>query len=462
MPPKSKPKLTEGPVGALLIRLTIPMIWGLFSIFTFNLVDTIFVARLGTTHLAAISFTFPVVMVATNLAIGLGIGTSSVVARAIGENDHKKIQNLATSSLVLSLSVVFIFMTIGFLTMDPLFKFIGANEETLVLIKDYMNIWYVGLVFLFVPLVGNYIIRATGDMFWPGIIMVISSVVNLILDPIFIFGLFGFPRLEMKGAALATLVAWVMTFCASSAILFFREKFISLRCPSWSVIVKSWKSIMHVALPAAGTHMIVPVGVGIVMSMVAVYGKEAVAAFGAASRIEMFAFIIVLALSAVIGPFVGQNVGAKRCDRINEALKKCYRFCIYFGLLEAIVLAYFSKEVMMLFDSDPLVIYYGRMFLLIMPLAYCAHGIIFIASGVFNGSGHPLPAVVVSVCRMFVLYIPLAFCFKGMFGVLGIYSAYTIATLIMGVVAVKWSFKYIRSFESNNVVPAKTGTSESL
>ncbi|MCA9399941.1 MAG: MATE family efflux transporter, partial [Candidatus Omnitrophica bacterium] len=305
----------------------------------FNLVDTIFIGQLGTTHLAAVSFTFPVIMVVTNLAIGLGIGTSSAVARAVGEHDLTKIQNLSIGALILSLVVVGACLILGLLTVDPLFRLIGANEEQLVLIKDYINVWYGGMIFLVVPMVGNYIIRATGDMLWPGIIMIISSLLNLILDPILIFGMFGFPRMEIKGAAVATVIAWIFTFFASSCILYFREKFITLRLPRFSTLVDAWKSIAHVAFPAAGTHMIVPIGAGIIMSMVALFGEEAVAAFGAASRVEMFAFIIFLAMSAITGPFVGQNMGAGRFDRILHGLRLSYRFCLYFGLFEALLLA---------------------------------------------------------------------------------------------------------------------------
>jgi len=436
-------KLTQGSVGKLLIKLTIPMIWGLVAIMTFNLVDTIFIGRLGTTPLAAISFTFPIVMVATNLAIGLGIGTSSVVARAIGEQDNQKIRNLATSSLLLSIFIVGTFVTIGFLTIKPLFFALGADEAILPLIEQYMQIWYAGMIFLVVPMVGNYIIRATGDMFWPGVIMVFSSILNLILDPILIFGLFGFPRLEMRGAAIATVIAWIATFLASTAILTFREKLIQFRCPKIFVILNNWRSVLHVAIPAAGTHMIIPIGMGIILSMISSFGEEAVAAFGAATRIEMFAFIVYMALSAVIGPFVGQNFSAQRYDRIQEALRLCYKFCFYFGLSGAVFLAIFSKQLILLFNDHPLVVHYGQIYLLMAPLAYGAQGIVFIASGVFNGSGHPIPAVIISVSRMFILYIPLAFFLKFIFGIYGIFGAYPIATMTMSVVALFWSFNLI-------------------
>ncbi|MFT7538316.1 MAG: Na+-driven multidrug efflux pump, partial [Lysobacterales bacterium] len=183
---QNKAKLIEGPVGPLLFRLTVPMIWGILAIMAFNVIDTIFIAKLGTTHLAAISFTFPVVMVVTNLAIGLGIGASSVVSRAIGEDNHQEIQNLTISALILSFVLAVVFIVIGYLTTEPLFSLLGAGDDTLPLISAYMNVWYLGIGFLIIPIVGNYIVRATGDMFWPAMVMAGSSILNLILDPILI------------------------------------------------------------------------------------------------------------------------------------------------------------------------------------------------------------------------------------------------------------------------------------
>lgn len=445
MSQKNKARLTEGSVLGSLIKITVPMIWGVLSIMSYNLVDTIFIGRLGTVELAAVSFTFPVVMVIMNLAIGLGIGASSVIARAIGEHDRVKIENLAISSLLLASLVIVVFVVAGFLTIKPLFSAIGADSQTLPLIEEYMTVWYSGVTFLVIPMVGNFIIRSTGDMFWPGIIMVASSVINIILDPLLIFGMWGFPALGIKGAAIATVISWVVTFCASMSILFFREKLIHLYRIQLRTVLASWKVILHVAIPAAATHMIIPIGAGIIMSMIAGYGQEAVAAFGAASRIETFAFVIFLAQSSIIGPFVGQNMGAKRYDRISEALNMLYKFCIYFGLLSAVVLAVFSRPLMSLFTDNLQVIHYGEIYFYIMPLAYMTHGIIFIASGVFNGSGHPVPAAVISAVRMFVLYIPLAFILQKFFGLYGVFASYTVSCLIMGFYASYLSRAHIQN-----------------
>ena len=230
----------------------------------FNLVDTFFIGRLGTTELAAISFTFPVVFLLGSIAMGLGIGISSVISRAIGEGDHHKVQRLTTDGLILSLIIVGVLAIIGILTIEPLFRLIGATSETLPLIKQYMKIWYLGIVFLVVPMVGNNAIRATGDTKSPSIIMMIGAGINAILDPLLIFGIGFFPRLEISGAALATVIARATTLIAALWILGHREKMLSLSRPQIKSMWDSWRKILYIGIPAAGMHMLVPINAGII------------------------------------------------------------------------------------------------------------------------------------------------------------------------------------------------------
>ena len=149
-----KSKLTEGPVGLQLLKLTLPLVWGVFAVIAFSLADTYFVVQLGTNQLAAMSFTFPVVMVLGSVAMGLGVGASSIIARAIGSGDRYRVRQLTTDSLILSLLVVAILAGLGLATINPLFTALGAGPDALPLIRDYMSVWYLGIIFLVVPLVG--------------------------------------------------------------------------------------------------------------------------------------------------------------------------------------------------------------------------------------------------------------------------------------------------------------------
>ncbi|MCK5179038.1 MAG: polysaccharide biosynthesis C-terminal domain-containing protein, partial [Candidatus Omnitrophica bacterium] len=219
-----KNHLTQGPVTKKLIALTIPMIFAMLSMVVFNLVDTFFVSRLGTKELAAMGFTFPVVMFIANIAMGFGVATSSLVSMAIGRGDDHQVRRLTTDSLIISFFVVLIFSILGFLSMDWMFRLLGADGETLPLVKQYMRIWYMGSVFVVIPMIGNSAIRACGDTFFPSLTMTISMVINAILDPLLIFGLWGFPRLELEGAAIATVIARAVALVFSFLILHFKKK----------------------------------------------------------------------------------------------------------------------------------------------------------------------------------------------------------------------------------------------
>ena len=198
--------LTEGSIRAHLVRLSVPMVWGILAIVSFQLVDAFYISLLGTDSLAAISFTFPVTMTVFSLIIGMGIGLSSVVARRIGSGHHHDVVRIATHGIILAAMVAVTLSAVGLIVMNPLFRAMGAGSTMLPMIRDYMTIWFAGIVFITIPVVGNSAIRATGDTLWPALSMMFAAGLNALLAPFLVFGLAGFPRLEIQGAALATVV----------------------------------------------------------------------------------------------------------------------------------------------------------------------------------------------------------------------------------------------------------------
>ncbi|MEM7716405.1 MAG: MATE family efflux transporter [Cyanobacteria bacterium P01_A01_bin.68] len=434
-----KQRLTEGNIASTLVKLTIPMVWGVFSIIAFNLVDTYFVGQLGTGPLAAMSFTFPVVMTLGSLSMGLGVGASSVISRAIGEGDHQRVQKFTTNSLTLAITAVVIFVIFGLLTIDPLFTALGASADVLPLVRDYMQIWYIGMVFLVVPMVGNNAIRASGNTITPSLIMMFSAALNIVLDPLLILGIGGFPRLELQGAAIATVIARATTLIAALFVLHFKERMLYLKIPSAQDTFWCWKDILYVGLPAAGSNMINPISIGVVTSLLAGFGAEAVAAFGVASRIESLAMIALIALSASMAPFVGQNWGAKKYARVGKALQLSFLFCIIWGLIGAAILAVSAPTLVNFFNQNPDVVRIASQYLWIVPISYAGAGIILVSNSAFNALGKPIPSVVMTVTRMFLLYIPLAYFGGQLYGVNGIFGAACISNLIVGIAAYIWN-----------------------
>ncbi|MEM9271637.1 MAG: MATE family efflux transporter [Cyanobacteria bacterium P01_F01_bin.143] len=432
-----KSQLTEGQVSTQLLKLSLPMVWGILSILGFSLADTYFVAQLGTKELAAISFTFPVVSVLSSIAMGLGTGVSSVVARVIGKGDRLQVQRLTTDSLLLSVVIVGIFSTLGLNTIDPLFSSLGAKPELLPLIRDYMSIWYWGMTFLVVPLIGNSALRASGNTLIPSLMMTLAAGMNILLDPLFIFGWGSIPGLGLKGAAIASLISRVGILAASLSFLHFRERLLIFNCPSLQTLLKSWRSLLSVGLPAAATNLISPLSVSFATGLIAQYGTEAVAGFGLASRLEALALIVPLAISASLGPFVGQNWGAQLYSRVKRSLRLSFFFCLTWGVLIAVLLGTMGSGIAAWFDSDPGVVSSASVYLTLVPISYGALGIVFTASSALNGLGKPMPALGMSVFRLLLLYLPLSYLGSLIFGIPGIFAATCLSNVLVGLWA--WS-----------------------
>ena len=431
----NKAILTQGPVGKTLIKLTWPMVIGVLGMVAFNLVDTFFVGQLGTQQLAALSFTFPVVLVISSLAMGLGIGTSSVVSRAIGEGDFHKVKRLTTDSLVLSLLLVAVFVVVGLLTLEPVFRMLGATSELLLLIKQYMRIWYPGMVFVVVPMVGNNAIRATGDTKTPSAIMLVAVAINLILDPLLIFGIGPFPRLELVGAAITTVFARATVFVVAVYILARREKMITVRFRPIKAVLKSWGQILYIGLPAAGTRIIVPLAIGIITRIVAGYGPAAVAAFGVASRIDFFALAVVMALASVLGPFIGQNWGAGKPDRVKLGIRISNRFVLVWGFGMFVLLAAAARPVASVFNDNPDVISGIVLYLRIVPLAIGLEGVLVLSASALNVLNKPLHAAGVIFSQMLLFYIPMAYIGSFLFGLTGVFGALALVYALGGITA---------------------------
>ena len=440
-----KAKLTEGPVGRHLVDMTLPVLLGVATMMGQAFIDAWFLGRVGDRALAAHAFSFPILMIVTSVAIGLGAGTSSVVARAIGANDLRRARRLATDSLFLSFLITAGFCVLGVLTINPLFRLLGAPDDMIPMIRSFMLILYSGVPFVVVGMVGMASMRATGDTRLPSKLMILGSILNVLLDPIFIFGFGPVPALGLNGAAVAALLARGVIFVGALYLLRGRLNMISFNRPDPVELRQSWRDILHVGIPAAGTNAIVPIATAIIIAMIASYGPEAVAGFGVASRIESLVLVMFYALSAVIGPFVGQNLAAGKEPRIMEALRLCMIFCVVAGLIGAGVLALSAGFLPTLFSDNDDVVRVTRLFPWIAPLGYGGYGLVMVINASFNGLGKPMPGVVVSLLRTIILYVPLALIAEHYYGMVGIFAAYAAANVITGFVAYAWAKKTVRS-----------------
>lgn len=445
----SRVDLKTGDIRQHLVRMTIPMIWGIAAIISFQLVDTYYVSLLGTTPLAAMTFTFPVTFFVFSIIMGFGIAMSSVVSRLIGEGREEDVKRVTTHGLILAFGVGTFIAVIGFLLRDAIFAAMGADEEMRPLIHQYMTIWFFGAPFMAVPFVGNSAIRAAGSARAPAIIMVSVAVLNAALAPFLVFGIAGFPRLELQGAAIATVFSNIVATIAALYILGLRKKMILPAARMhWHQFGDSAKRLLFIALPAGLTSAVGPFVNTIIISLLAGYGTEAVAAFGIATRIEAFAFIILMALAVGMSPIIGQNFGAGNFDRVHETLRKAIGFSVFWCIGVGIILMIFAESISGIFSDDEIVVYYAKMSFLIIAPSYLFNALVNGWSSAFNAMGKPQMSLAMTVIKMLLLLIPSVLIGAKTGGVMGVFWAIALVNIVTGLGFHFWSRHVVMQTQS--------------
>jgi putative MATE family efflux protein len=432
----SQKDLTQGPVAASLAKLTAPMVMGVSSSILVQTLEMGFIGQLSTQHVAAITFTFPLAMVLTSIALGISIGTSSVIARSVGGGGEEDVTKLGTHSLMLVAGLMVVLSVIGWLLVDPLFTALGASQESLPLIHSYLDIYLPGTVLFTMTMIGSSIMRANGNANIPGVVMTVGALFNLLIDPILIFGWFGFPRLELAGAATAMTITRLLT----TGVMFYyvyQGRMIQTH-KIFEGFTASSRRIMHIGLPAMATQLIGPVTAALIIAMLAQHGEIVVAGFGVAGRIEAVAAMMLFALSGSIGPFVGQNWGARRADRVSEGVKVSYQFSLIWGLIAAIPLYFFGATIASWIDDSPTVVGVAAFYLALVPWGYGMWGVLMMASASFNALGKPLPSTALSFLRMFIIYLPLAAVLNNAYGYEGIFMATVASNVVLGIAGWLW------------------------
>ncbi|WP_240615504.1 MATE family efflux transporter [Alteromonas facilis] len=418
--------------------MTMPMILGMIMLMTFGLVDTFFVSLLGTEPLAAISFTFPVTFTLISLNIGLGIGTSAIIGRYLGSGDTTHAKEFATGALMLATLMVGVLAIIGIFTIDPIFHFLGATPDLMPYIRDYMVVWYAAGVFLALPMVGNSVLRASGDTKTPSIIMAAGGGINALLDPILIFGMGPIPAMGIQGAAIATMIAWAVGVFWILYLLAIKRQLMLPRLLTLDELRFTSTNILRIGLPAAGANMLTPIAGGVLTKIVSAYGAGAVAAWGVGNRLESIACIVVLSMSMSLPPLISQNFGAQKLDRVRDAYSMSIKFVMMWQLGVFAIMWVVSPWIAQIFTDDAYVAGLIQLFLMIVPLGYGLQGIIILTNSSFNAMHKPMAALILSVIRLFVFFVPLAFLGSLLYQLEGLFWGCVIANLLMAVVSYVW------------------------
>ncbi|EMN7257187.1 MATE family efflux transporter [Vibrio vulnificus] len=431
--------LLSAPIAETLRKMTVPMIFGMVAILMFNLVDTFFISLLGTEALAAISYTFPVTFAVNCITMGIGVGLSTSIGRLLGQGEAHQAARFTTHGLLLAIVLVALASTLGFFTVTPLFTLLGAKEALIPLIGQYMHVWYLTIPLLVIPMAGNSAIRATGDTKTPAKIMMLAGLINGVLDPLLIFGVGPFPELGIQGAAIASAFSWLGALIGSFYVLIKRERLLGL--PQWPRLKEDWRQILKVGTPAALSNAMNPLSGAILMMMLSSHGTAAVAAYGAAQRIESILILVLMALTSALTPFMAQNFGAKNPQRAFQGLFVSMRFSVLFQGLVFLMMVPLSIPLAALFSQEQAVRDLLWHYLLVVPISYGFLGIVMMLVSGLNAMHQPLSAFRWSVIRLFVFTLPAAYLGSWLYDIEGLFIGIAVGNILVGLCSYLYALK---------------------
>jgi putative MATE family efflux protein len=412
-----------------LFRMTWPMIFGVLALLGFQLVDSIFISRLGVDPLAALGFTVPVYQLIIGTQVGIGIATTALISRALGAGESARAYRLGGLVLVTGGVIMLALCLVVWLLRAPLLDALGADPRLLSLVSRFWIPWlasaWVGAILYF----GYSIARANGDTRLPGLLMVATSLINLVLDPLFIFT-FGW---GMPGAALATLVA----FGVGAAIMF-RQ----LRRRAWLRFDlqalppgEALRQLGGISGPAMFGQLMPGLAASFATALIAGFGAAAVAAWALATRMEFFSLVVVLALTMSMPPMVGRLVGAGEIGLTRALVRLAVRFVLGLQLSLALIWLVASGTASALLAPQPAVASVLTTYLALVPLSYGALGVCMLMVSVCNALGLPLWALLISCLRLFVCYLPALWLGAHLAGLEGAFAGALAGNLAAGGVA---------------------------
>lgn len=435
-----KDTLLRGSIAKNIFNLALPIITAHLFANIYYLADMMFVGRIGPSALAAVSMGAVLMSITWTLLIGLAIAASSLTARFYGAQNREMVEKVALHSLIIAFFSSVILLIIGIFATPFLLKMLGGSEDVFAQSETYTKIVFGGaggLIFLFIT---NSLFRGSGDVKTPMITLAIASLINIILDPLLIFGIGPFPELGVKGAAIATVIGQVSGALLNLTILLKRKTRIRLPHQWFPLDAKLFKTILRISLPGSLQNFIHTVSGLVIMRLVTAYGTGAVAAYGIGIRIDIMIMLPGWAIGAAVATILGQNLGAGQPDRAEKTGWHGVGFYFILLLILSSALWFGSREVIMLFNSDPQVVLIGSNYIKTVSIGYLSLSIVLILTMAMNGAGYTVVPMLLGAFSYLVFRIPSAIMLSDFFqmGTQGLWIAISGSFFVQAVLTSIW------------------------
>ena len=399
-------RMGEEPIVKLLFKLSAPAIAGMLIQALYNIVDSIYVGRLSTDALSALSISFPVQMFLIAVGVGTGVGTSSLISRLLGKGDKCRANNVAEHVFFIAIIYGILGGLLGLFFSENIIRLFTNDPVLIDLGYQYINIILTGSIAIFIPATFNYILRGEGNTFVPMLTMMIGAVLNMIIDPFLIFGLGPFPQLGVAGAAYATVFSRFIGGIFIVFVLFSDKNELTLNLEDFKFDFQIIKEIYNVGIPAMANRLLFSVSIVVINLILGAFSSTAIAVMGLIFRMQSFFLMMVFGLTQGYLPIVGYNYGHNNPERMKKTILVGNAAALSFGVFGFIIFQLFPGAIIRLFNSDPKLLNIGVGALKRVSLSYFFMVLNIIGVATFQAVGKGMPSFAITFLRQAIFLVP--------------------------------------------------------
>ncbi len=428
--PVTENKMGVMPVNKLLLTMSVPMMLSMLVQALYNIVDSIFVSRISENALTAVSLAFPIQQLMIALASGTCVGVNALLSRSLGEKNYKKVNKTAINALFLMLLNYLVFLVVGIFVAEPFYLAQTTDPEIIDFGVQYLQVVCMFSFGIFFQVAFERLLQSTGKTIYSMITQMLGAIINIILDPILIFGLLGAPRMGVAGAAIATVIGQIIAAFTAMIINYKKNHEVNLNFKGFKPSLTIIKQIYSVGIPSIIMQSIGSVMVFCMNQILIVFSTTATAVFGVYFKLQSFVFMPILGLNNGMVPIVAYNYGARKKDRLLKIVKLSMLYAVGIMCIGIVVFQLIPDKLFLLFDASDHMLSMGIPALRIISIHFPIAGICIISSSMFQALGNAVYSMINSICRQILVLIPVAWLLAQLGNVDYVWWAFPIAEVV--------------------------------